>query len=95
MRRKGDGLFLELAQAVVDWALAHRNTVSVTIGWRLMVIAMQVHLFVRPLGLPKRIERGEVAGLRMSFNRDTRQPISNARGVQGICAARSRTPHRA
>lgn len=81
MRPRGDGPFLELAQGVVEWGMAHRvDTVTVAIDWRLMVIAMQLRFFVRPLGFPKRIGRDEVVALRMSFNGETLATIRQARG---------------
>jgi acyl-homoserine lactone synthase len=81
MRPRADGPFLELAQGVVEWGMAHRvDTVTVAIDWRLMVIAMQLRFFVRPLGFPKRIGRDEVVALRMSFNRETLTTIRQARG---------------
>ncbi|MDW4593020.1 hypothetical protein NQ282_26190, partial [Escherichia coli] len=49
--------------------------------WRLMVIAMQLRFFVRPLGFPKRIGRDEVVALRMSFNRVTLDSFLAARGT--------------
>jgi len=80
-RPRADGPFLELAQGVVEWGMAHRvDTVTVAIDWRLMVIAMQLRFFVRPLGFPKRIGRDEVVALRMSFNRETLATIRQARG---------------
>lgn len=70
-----------MAQGVVEWGMAHRvDTVTVAIDWRLMVIAMQLRFFVRPLGFPKRIGRDEVVALRMSFNRETLETIREARG---------------
>lgn len=61
--------------------MAHRvDTVTVAIDWRLMVIAMQLRFFVRPLGFPKRLGRDEVVALRMSFNRETLATIRQARG---------------
>jgi acyl-homoserine lactone synthase len=84
MRPRGDSPFLELAQGVVEWGMANRvETVTVAIDWRLMVIAMQLRFFVRPLGFPKRIGRDEVVALRMSFNRETLAALRDARG----CAA--------
>ena len=81
MRPRADGPFLELAQGVVEWGMAHRvDTVTVAIDWRLMVIAMQLRFFVRPLGFPKRIGRDEVVALRMSFNRETLATLRQARG---------------
>jgi len=81
MRPRGDSPFLELAQGVVEWGMANRvDTVTVAIDWRLMVIAMQLRFFVRPLGFPKRIGRDEVVALRMSFNRETLDTIHAARG---------------
>ena len=81
MRPRADGPFLELALGVVEWGMAHRvDTVTVAIDWRLMVIAMQLRFFVRPLGFPKRIGRDEVVALRMSFNRETLATIRQARG---------------
>lgn len=81
MRPRADGPFLELAQGVVEWGMAHRvDTVTVAIDWRLMMIAMQLRFFVRPLGFPKRIGRDEVVALRMAFNRETLATIQQARG---------------
>ncbi len=81
MRPRADGPFLELTQGVVEWGMAHRvDTVTVAIDWRLMLIAMQLRFFVRPLGFPKRIGRDEVVALRMSFNRETLAAIHQARG---------------
>lgn len=81
MRPRGDSPFLELAQGVVEWGMAKRvDTVTVAIDWRLMVIAMQLRFFVRPLGFPVRIGRDEVVALRMSFNRETLSTIHAARG---------------
>ncbi len=81
MRPRGDGPFLELTQGVVEWGMANRvDTVTVAIDWRLMVIAMQLRFFVRPLGFPKRIGRDEVVALRMSFNHETLFAIREARG---------------
>lgn len=81
IRPRADGPFLEMAQGVVEWGMAHRvDTVTVAIDWRLMVIAMQLRFFVRPLGFPKRIGRDEVVALRMSFNRETLETIREARG---------------
>ena len=83
-RPKPTGPFLELAQGVVEWGMAHNvDTVTVAIDWRLMVIAMQLRFFVRPLGFPKRIGRDEVVALRMSFNRETLHAIHAARGTEG------------
>lgn len=80
-RPHGDSPFLELAQGVVEWGMANRvDTVTVAIDWRLMVIAMQLRFFVRPLGFPKRLGRDEVVALRMSFNRETLDTIHAARG---------------
>ena len=56
------------------------DTVTVAIDWRLMVIAMQLRFFVRPLGFPKKIGRDEVVALRMSFTRETLAAIRAARG---------------
>jgi acyl-homoserine lactone synthase len=81
VRPRANGVFLELAQGVVEWGLSQRvDTVTVAIDWRLMVIAMQLRFFVRPLGFPKRIGRDEVVALRMSFNRETLATIHAARG---------------
>lgn len=81
LRPRANGPFLELAQGVVEWGLANRvDTVTVAIDWRLMVIAMQLRFFARPLGFPKRIGRDEVVALRMSFNRETLATIKEARG---------------
>ena len=83
MRPRGDSPFLELAQGVVEWGMASKvDTVTVAIDWRLMVIAMQLRFFVRPLGFPKRIGRDEVVALRMSFNRETLAAIRQARGCE-------------
>ena len=80
MRPRGDSPFLELAQGVVEWGMASKvDTVTVAIDWRLMVIAMQLRFFVRPLGFPKRIGRDEVVALRMSFNRETLAALQQAR----------------
>ena len=82
MRPRGDSPFLELAQGVVEWGMASKvDTVTVAIDWRLMVIAMQLRFFVRPLGFPTRIGRDEVVALRMSFNRETLDAIQAARGT--------------
>jgi acyl-homoserine lactone synthase len=59
---------------------ANVDTVTVAIDWRLMVIAMQLRFFVRPLGFPKRFGRDEIVALRMSFNRETLAAIHEARG---------------
>lgn len=84
LRPSANGPFLELAQGVVEWGMAHRvDTVTVAIDWRLMVIAMQLRFFVRPLGFPKRIGRDEVVALRMSFNRETLTTIQQARHCEG------------
>lgn len=81
LRPRANGPFLELAQGVVEWGQANRvDTVTVAIDWRLMVIAMQLRFFVRPLGFPKRIGRDEVVALRMSFNCETLATIRQARG---------------
>jgi acyl-homoserine lactone synthase len=81
LRPRPDGPFLELAQGVVEWGLAHRvDTVTVVIDWRLMVIAMQLRFFAQPLGFPKKIGRDEVVALRMSFNHETLGTIHEARG---------------
>ena len=81
MRPRGDSPFLELAQGVVEWGMANRvDTVSAVIDWRLMVIAMQLRFFVRPLGFPTRMGRDEVVALRMSFNRETLAALHDARG---------------
>ena len=58
------------------------NTVTVAIDWRLMMIAMQLRFFVRPLGFPKRIGRDEVVALRVSFNRETLVALQQARGCE-------------
>lgn len=82
VRPRANGVFLELAQGVVEWGVAHRvDTVTVAIDWRLMVIAMQLRFFVRPLGFPKRVGRDEVVALRMSFTRETLATIREARGT--------------
>ena len=81
LRPRANGPFLELAQGVVEWGMANRvDTVTVAIDWRLMVVAMQLRFFVRPLGFPKRIGRDEVIALRMSFNRETLTTIQQVRG---------------
>lgn len=83
MRPRGESPFLELAQGVVEWGMANKvDTVTVAIDWRLMVIAMQLRFFVRPLGFPKRIGRDEVVALRMSFNRETLAALQQARGCE-------------
>lgn len=80
-RPRSNGVFLELAQGVVEWGMsANVDTVTVAIDWRLMVIAMQLRFFVRPLGFPKRLGRDEIVALRMSFNRETLATIHEARG---------------
>ena len=80
-RLRSNGLFLELAQGVVEWGMAHNvDTATVAIDWRLMVVAMQLRFFVRPLGFPKRLGREEIVALRMSFNRETLAAIHDARG---------------
>lgn len=80
-RPRSNGVFLELAQGVVEWGMANNiDTVSVAIDWRLMVIAMQLRFFVRPLGFPKKLGREEIVALRMSFNRETLAAIHEARG---------------
>ena len=81
VRPRANGAFLELAQGVVEWGMANRvDTVTVAIDWRLMVIAMQLRFFVRPLGFPKKIGRDEVIALRMSFMGETLAAIRQARG---------------
>ncbi|MGX7743957.1 acyl-homoserine-lactone synthase [Rhodopseudomonas parapalustris] len=81
MRPRGDSPFLELAQGVVEWGMANGvDTVSAVIDWRLMVIAMQLRFFVRPLGLPKRIGDDEVVALEMSFDAETLDALHVARG---------------
>lgn len=81
IRPRPEGPFLELAQGVVEWGIAHRiDTVSAAIDCRLMVIAMQLRFFVRPLGFPKRIGRDEVVALRMSFSHETLAAIQRVRG---------------
>ena len=83
VRPKPDGVFLELALGVVEWGMANEvDTVTVVIDWRLMVLAMQLRFFVRPLGFPKRIGRDEVVALRMSFNQETLAALHQARGSQ-------------
>lgn len=83
-RPRGDSPFLELVQGVVEWGMASRvDTFTVAIDWRLMMIAMQLRFFVRPLGFPTRIGRDEVVALRMSFNRETLATIQEARGCTG------------
>jgi acyl-homoserine lactone synthase len=87
-RYRANGPFLELAQGVVEWGMAHRvDMVTAAIDWRLMVVAMQLRFFVRPLGFPKRIGRDEVVALRMSFNRETLAAIQRARGCDGLVLA--------
>ncbi|WP_131196780.1 acyl-homoserine-lactone synthase [Lichenihabitans psoromatis] len=84
VRPRANGAFLELAQGVVEWGIANRvATVTVAIDWRLMVIAMQLRFFVRPLGFPKKIGRDEVVALRMSFTGETLTTIRQARGCDG------------
>lgn len=81
MRPRSNGVFLELAQGVVEWGMANDvDTVTVAIDWRLMVVAMQLRFFVRPLGFPKKLGREEIVALRMSFNRETLGTIQKARG---------------
>lgn len=81
MRPRGDSPFLELAQGVVEWGMSNRvDTVTVAIDWRLMVLAMQLRFFVRPLGFLTRIGRDEVVALRMSFNHETLSALHAARG---------------
>ena len=93
MRPRGTGPFLELSQGVVEWGMANRvDTVTVAIDWRLMVIAMQLRFFVRPLGFPKRIGRDEVVALRMSFNSETLAAIHQARGTAEPVLARPPWP---
>lgn len=93
MRPHGQSPFLELTQGVVEWGMAHRvDTVTVAIDWRLMVIAMQLRFFVRPLGFPKRIGRDEVVALRMSFSRETLAAIHDARGCDQPVLAGARLP---
>lgn len=80
-RPRSNGVFLELAQGVVEWGMSNNvDTVTVAIDWRLMVIAMQLRFFVRPLGFPKKLGREEIVALRMSFNRETLAAIHEARG---------------
>ncbi|WP_131120221.1 acyl-homoserine-lactone synthase [Lichenihabitans psoromatis] len=84
VRPRANGAFLELAQGVVEGGMANRvDTVTVAIDWRLMVIAMQLRFFVRPLGFPKKIGRDEVVALRMSFTGETLTTIRQARGCDG------------
>lgn len=84
VRPRANSAFLELAQGVVEWGMANRvDTVTVAIDWRLMVIAMQLRFFVRPLGFPKKIGRDEVVALRMSFTAETLTTIRQARGCDG------------
>lgn len=84
-RRKGDGRLLELAQGVVEWALARAvDSLAVAINWRLMVIAMKLRCFVRPLGFRKRIGPDEVVALRMSFDRETLHTIREPRGCKPL-----------
>ena len=88
LRPRPDGPFLELAQGVVEWGLGHKvDTVTVVIDWRLMVIAMQLRFFARPLGFPKKIGRDEVVALRMSCNREPLDTVQEARGSKapGVC----------
>jgi acyl-homoserine lactone synthase len=68
------------------------DTVTVAIDWRLMVIAMQLRFFVRPLGFPKRIGRDEVVALRMSFNRETLAALQQARGCEDRVLPDTRLP---
>ena len=85
-----DGPFLELAQGVVEWGLACAiDTVTVAIDWRLMVVATQLRFFARPLGFQKGIGRDEGVALRMSFNRETRETIHEARGRSAPVLAES------
>ncbi len=78
-----DGPFLELAQGVVEWGMANKiEAVTVAIDWRLMIIAMQLRFFVRPLGFPQKIGRDEVIALHMAFSRETIEAIKRARGSQ-------------
>ena len=81
VRPQSNGLFLELTQGGVEWGMARNvDTVTVAIDTRLMVIAMQLRFFVRPLGFPKRIGREDIVALRMSFNRETLATLHQARG---------------
>ena len=83
LRPSGDSPFLELAQGVVEWGMTNNvNTLTVAIDWRLMVIAMQLRFFVKPLGFPKRIGRDEVVALSMSFESETLDAIHQARGCE-------------
>lgn len=87
VRPRANGPFLELAQGVVEWGLAHRvRAVTAAIDWRLMVLAMRLRFLVRPLGFPKRVGRDEVVALHMSFNRETLCTIRAAQ--QGQASAR-------
>jgi len=80
MHPRAGGPFLELAQGVVEWSMAHDvDTVIAAIDWRLMIIAMQLRFFVQPLGFPKRIGKDEVVALTMSFNKETLSMIQRAR----------------
>jgi hypothetical protein len=48
-RPRSNGVFLELAQGVVEWGMsANVDIVTVATDWRLMVIAMQLRLFCSP-----------------------------------------------
>jgi acyl-homoserine lactone synthase len=93
MRPCGDGPFLELAQAVVEWGMVHGiHTVTAVIDWRLMVIAMRLHFFARPLGFPQRIGHDEVIALQMSFDHETLRAIHQARGSSDMVLPDVRRP---
>lgn len=92
-RRRPGGPFLELAQGVVEWGIAHHvKTATAVIDWRLMVIAMQLRFLIRPLGFPKKIGRDEVVALQMSFNRETLDTIQSARGSSASVFADGAVP---
>jgi acyl-homoserine lactone synthase len=78
-RSRPDCQFLGLALGVVEWGLARGiDMAMVAIDWRLMV-AMRLRFFARPSGSPKRVGGEEGVALRMSFNRETRETIREAR----------------
>lgn len=96
VRPRSNGLFLELTQGVVEWGMARNvDTVTVAIDTRLMVIAMQLRFFVRPLGFPKRIGREDIVALRMSFNRETLATLHEARGCDDPVLPTAAPLHRA
>lgn len=79
-RPRPNGPFLELAQGVIERGLARRvDTHTVVIDWHLMVIAMQLRLFARPLGFRRKIGKDQVVALPMSFNREALDTIQQAR----------------